>query len=125
MPIKDVKTLIRACRFVLDKIPEVEFLLSPRTTFNATYTYAELLTEVAMDKIQEIKKAMESGENPMQFKKIMAFEIVKIIKSEKEAKEAEEFFTTVNACAVWGKLKGPAREYWRRALEEPVFQTLQ
>jgi tyrosyl-tRNA synthetase len=52
----------------------------------------ELLTDIPFDKIEEIKQAMEKGENPMDFKKIMAFEIVKMVKGEKEAQKAEEFF---------------------------------
>ncbi len=52
----------------------------------------ELLTEVPIEKIEEMKRAMEKGENPMQFKKAMAFEIVKLVKGEKEARQAEQFF---------------------------------
>jgi len=51
-----------------------------------------LLTDMPLDQIWQIQKDIESGENPMKFKKIMAFEIVKIIKGEKEAKKAEENF---------------------------------
>jgi tyrosyl-tRNA synthetase len=50
----------------------------------------ELLTEVSMDDIKKIEKEIKSGVNPMKFKKMMAFEIVRVIKSEKEAKEAQE-----------------------------------
>ncbi|ETB64097.1 TPA: tyrosine--tRNA ligase [Candidatus Nomurabacteria bacterium] len=50
----------------------------------------ELLTNVSMEEIQKIDKQIKEGVNPMQFKKIMAFEIVKVIKSEKEAKLAQE-----------------------------------
>ena len=35
---------------------------------------------------------MEDGANPMQFKKLMAYEIVKLIKGEKEAEKAQEYF---------------------------------
>ncbi|MEA3273022.1 MAG: tyrosine--tRNA ligase [Patescibacteria group bacterium] len=52
----------------------------------------ELLTEIPIKEIEEMKRAMEKGENPMQFKKLMALEIVKMIKGEKEAQEAEQFF---------------------------------
>jgi tyrosyl-tRNA synthetase len=51
-----------------------------------------LLTDMPLDHIWQIQKDIESGANPMKFKKIMAFEIVKIIKGEKEAKKAEENF---------------------------------
>lgn len=50
----------------------------------------ELLTEVSMEDIKKIEEEMKSGVNPMQFKKLMAYEIVKSIKSEKEAKIAQE-----------------------------------
>jgi tyrosyl-tRNA synthetase len=55
----------------------------------------ELLTEVPMEQIAEIKTAMAQGENPMPFKKLMAFEIVKIIKGEDAARKAEEGFFKV------------------------------
>src|SRR3989344_2368723 len=55
----------------------------------------EFLTEVPMGDIGAIKKAMEKGENPMQYKKLMAFEIVKMIKGEASARQAEEHFSTV------------------------------
>ena len=51
-----------------------------------------LLTEVDLKNIWDIEKQMEKGENPMKFKKLMAYEIVKIIKGEKEAKKAQEHF---------------------------------
>lgn len=50
----------------------------------------ELLTDVSMDDIKNIEEEIKNGANPMKFKKMMAFEIVKVIKSEKEAKEAEK-----------------------------------
>jgi tyrosyl-tRNA synthetase len=52
----------------------------------------EFLTEVPMSDIGAIKKAMEKGENPMNYKKLMAFEIVKMIKGEASARQAEEHF---------------------------------
>ena len=50
----------------------------------------ELLTEVSMEEIKKIGEEIKSGSNPMQFKKLMAYEIVKSIKSEKEALLAKE-----------------------------------
>ena len=44
-----------------------------------------LLTDVPLEEIAEFEKQMTNGDNPMQFKKILAFEIVKKIKGEKEA----------------------------------------
>ena len=52
----------------------------------------ELLTEISMAEIEKIKKEMERGENPMKFKKDMAFEIVKMIKGEDAAQKAKEYF---------------------------------
>jgi tyrosyl-tRNA synthetase len=52
----------------------------------------ELLTEIPMAQIKEIENELKKGVNPMQFKKMMAFEIVKVIKGEKDALEAQEYF---------------------------------
>ena len=55
----------------------------------------ELLTAVPMKEIEKMKLAMEKGENPMLFKKKMAYEIVKIIKGEKAAEAAQKYFEQV------------------------------
>ncbi len=52
----------------------------------------ELLTDVPMELITKIQRDMETGENPMEHKKLMAFEIVRIIKGQKEAQKAQKFF---------------------------------
>lgn len=52
----------------------------------------ELLTDISMDVIKNIEKSLKDGENPMLYKKIMAFEIVKTIKGEKDAQKAQEHF---------------------------------
>jgi len=52
----------------------------------------ELLTDVSMEVIKNIKQSLAAGENPMQYKKMMAFEIVKTIKGIKEAQAAQEHF---------------------------------
>lgn len=52
----------------------------------------ELLTDVPMDEIENISAELKKGANPMQFKKLMAFEIVKTIKGAKAAIEAQEYF---------------------------------
>lgn len=51
-----------------------------------------LLTDVPLDKIEEIDKQMEAGENPMTFKKFLALEIVTTIKGKKSAIKAQEHF---------------------------------
>ncbi len=55
----------------------------------------ELLTEVSMEEIENDKKALKEGKNPMTLKKKLAREIVKMLYSEKEAKEAEKEFERV------------------------------
>jgi len=55
----------------------------------------ELLTDTSLDEIKKVKEEIENGANPMQFKKKMAFEIVKIIKGKKEAARAQEYFEKV------------------------------
>ena len=52
----------------------------------------ELLTNVPLKDIAEIKKSIESGENPMSFKKFMAYEIVKMLKGDKAAAESQQVF---------------------------------
>lgn len=71
-----------------------------KTMFSKAMSYSdsailpgiELLTEVSEEEIKKAEQEMKDGANPMEFKKLMAFEIVKTIKGEKEAKEAEEYF---------------------------------
>ena len=56
----------------------------------------ELLTDVEEGAIKEIAENIKKGENPMQYKKLMAFEIVRVIRGEKEAIAAQrEFEATV------------------------------
>ena len=52
----------------------------------------ELITEVPLEAIREIGKKIKKGENPMQYKKMMAFEIVKTIRGEEEAIKAQRHF---------------------------------
>ena len=53
----------------------------------------ELLTEVSMDQMGELKKELESS--PLELKKKLAFEITKLVHSEKEALKAKQEFETV------------------------------
>lgn len=55
-----------------------------------------LLTDTPVEEIEEIKKKMKTGENPMVFKKQLAFELAKQINSEKEAKDAQRHFELVS-----------------------------
>lgn len=76
---------------------------TPEDMFGKAMSYAdseivngfELLTEMPMQEISEIQKAIEKGENPMQFKKLMAFEIVKMVKGEKAAEQGQSYFEKV------------------------------
>jgi tyrosyl-tRNA synthetase len=52
----------------------------------------EYLTNVPMDEIHKVEKAVQAGENPMQFKKQLAFEIIKQLHSEHDAKSAQAHF---------------------------------
>lgn len=49
----------------------------------------ELITNVPTEEIKKVADAIALGENPMQFKKMMAFEIVKTIRGEAEAEKAQ------------------------------------
>lgn len=51
-----------------------------------------LLTDKPEEEIEKIKKGIKSGENPIKFKKLLAFELTKWLNSEKEAKIAQEAF---------------------------------
>lgn len=51
-----------------------------------------LLTDVSLEEIWNIQERIKADDNPMKYKKLMAFEITKMIKGEKEARKAEEFF---------------------------------
>ena len=59
---------------------------------NAITMGLELITSLPMKDIKDIEKEIKNGANPMQFKKLMAFEIVKTIKGKKAAEEAEAHF---------------------------------
>ena len=52
----------------------------------------ELLTDVPMKDIKDIAEQIKKGANPMIFKKLMALEIVKVVKGEKAAQLAQEYF---------------------------------
>jgi tyrosyl-tRNA synthetase len=55
----------------------------------------EILTFATMDEVKEYKERLDSGENPMILKKELALRITSEIASEKEAKQAQEFFESV------------------------------
>jgi tyrosyl-tRNA synthetase len=55
----------------------------------------ELLTDVPMEAIKEVVEEIKKGVNPMNYKKMMAFEIVKAIRGEEEAVKAQRSFEAV------------------------------
>ncbi|NCN03733.1 MAG: tyrosine--tRNA ligase [Candidatus Pacebacteria bacterium] len=55
-------------------------------------TYFEVLTDIPMGEIDQMKVAIESGENPMEYKKKLAFEITRMYHDEKLAQEAADHF---------------------------------
>lgn len=52
----------------------------------------ENLTEISMNEIDEMEKKIKAGENPMFFKKQLAFELTKMLNDEKAAHEAQANF---------------------------------
>jgi len=54
--------------------------------------YYELATKVPMQEIKQLENEFKSGKNPMEFKKALAFEIVKELHSEEDAEQAAENF---------------------------------
>lgn len=59
------------------------------------FQYFELATEIPMDKIGQMEKAIKKGENPRNIKAILAHEIVKMYWGDKKAVQAEEEFNKV------------------------------
>ncbi|KKR31678.1 MAG: Tyrosine-tRNA ligase [Parcubacteria group bacterium GW2011_GWF2_39_8b] len=56
------------------------------------FDYFELATRVPMAEIENMKQQVQSGQNPMLFKKRLAKEIVSFYHGDEKAKEAEESF---------------------------------
>lgn len=52
----------------------------------------EYLTDIPMDEIRNFEQQLSGGENPMKYKKILAFEIVKQVNSESDASSAQNNF---------------------------------
>ncbi len=57
--------------------------------------YFTLCTDLHPDKIVEIEKNMENGENPRNIKMDLAFEITALYHGQDEARKAQEYFETV------------------------------
>ncbi len=54
--------------------------------------YFELLTDIETEKISEIKRSLNDGKNPMEYKKMLAFSVVEKYSGKKEAEFAGEHF---------------------------------
>lgn len=81
-------------------------------------TGLELLTDVPMNQITEITHELKEGKNPMKYKKLMAFEIVRTIKGEDAARKAQDFFEkTVQREEI------PENIPEIKAQEGPIFET--
>lgn len=59
---------------------------------SAIITGLELLTDIPEKDIKDIENQIKKGVNPLPFKKLMAYEIIKIIRGQAEAKKAENHF---------------------------------
>lgn len=58
-------------------------------------SYMECVTDIPMDEIKRVEKEIKSGQNPRDFKKFLAYEVVRMYHGDKEAKNAEEEFTRI------------------------------
>lgn len=75
----------------------------PNQIFGAIMTFPdeiivpglEYLTDVSQKEIQNIEKSIKSGQNPLQFKKKLAFEVVKQLSGEEKARKAQKEFESV------------------------------
>lgn len=52
----------------------------------------EYITDVPMEEVEQIRKDLASGKNPMRYKKLLAFILTKMLNSEEEAEKAQEYF---------------------------------
>ncbi len=55
----------------------------------------EILTNAPMDEVEGIKEKMESGENPMIFKKQLALKVTSELKGQEAGQKAQEYFETI------------------------------
>lgn len=58
-------------------------------------TYMECVTEIPMEEIKRVEQEMKGGQNPRDFKKFLAYEIVRMYHGESAARHAEEEFTRI------------------------------
>ncbi len=58
-------------------------------------TYMECVTDIPVEEIKEVEKAIKKGSNPKDFKMLLAKEIVRMYHGDEEAKSAEAEFSNV------------------------------
>ncbi len=78
----------------------------------------EYLTDVSMEEIQRIDASLQNEENPITFKKHLAFEVTKQLNNEQDAKKAQEEFERVvqgkdkssvtSTSLTWTSISGPS-----------------
>lgn len=78
----------------------------------------EYLTDVSMEEIQRIDASLQNGENPIEYKKHLAYEIVKLLNNEGDAKKAQVEFEKVvqgkdkssvtSTSLTWTSISGPS-----------------
>src|SRR3990167_2447139 len=54
----------------------------------------EYITDLSLYEVREIEKKLASGENPMTYKKKLAFTLVRMLNDESSAKDAQKYFET-------------------------------
>lgn len=52
----------------------------------------EILASISIEQVREIEEKLKNGANPIEFKKLLAFEVTKWIKGEVEAQKAMDYF---------------------------------
>ncbi|KUK76468.1 MAG: tyrosyl-tRNA synthetase [candidate division WS6 bacterium 34_10] len=55
----------------------------------------EILTNAPMEEVEDIKEKIESGENPMIFKKQLALKVTSELKGQEAGQKAQEYFETI------------------------------
>ncbi|MBI3379222.1 tyrosine--tRNA ligase [Candidatus Gottesmanbacteria bacterium] len=55
----------------------------------------EFITDLPMNQVEQIKKDLKSSKNPMQYKKLLAFTLTKMLNNEEKAKKAQKEFERV------------------------------
>jgi len=55
----------------------------------------ELITNIPMTTVNQIKKDLKAGKNPMIYKKQLAFTLIKMLHGDKKAKQGQEYFEKV------------------------------